>query len=157
MTNITKIILLFIAVLLIIIGFAIKAEAQITVEVVPSPNADIAHKCEQIKKFHLSGLDWEAQELGKFSDGKKLLLSNGPVDCIGGLVSSFYMLLDSEDLNLEILMHESVHMGQREGSDREVQAYGMTKYFFEAIDMLWKHDKKIVIEMFLNEIKRLIK
>lgn len=150
------IILTFISISLIIIGFAIKAEAQITVKVVPSPNAEMAHKCEQRKRFHFSGLNWEAQEIGKFSDGKKLLLSKGSIDCIGGQVSSFHMLLDSEDLNLEILMHESVHMVQRDGSDWEVQAYGMTKYFFEAIDMLWEHDKKIVIAMFLNEIKKLI-
>ena len=108
------IILTFIAILLIITGFAMKAEAhevnnQITVKVVKSPGYDEWEKCNEQSRFPTRG-DWKATEIGKFSNGKKLLLSNGAVDCIGGQVGATYMMLDETDINLEIIMHESVHI-----------------------------------------------
>lgn len=126
-------------------------QITITATVVEHPDKKF---CENYNKFK-RGLEWEAEELGKFSNGKKLLLSKESIKCIGGQVSPTYMLLDITDLNLEVLMHESVHMGQHEGKDQEVQAYGTTQYYFEAIEMLSDHDPQLVKELYANEMHRI--
>lgn len=123
------IILTFISIALIIIGFAIKAEA-ITVTV------ESYEQC--IKKNTGERLTNTDKPIAQLSNGYSIYIVNRDIPCAKGFTNEAQeiVVFEQHTLDLEALIHESVHLAQNETSNKEKQARLTTKYFFEILEKL---------------------
>lgn len=119
------IILTFISIALIIIGFAIKAHAEITSYSVPT---------EKTEFCNINRSDYKDIKIGTLSNGYEVYLSEKEQNCFGATVGNGYVIFNI--LTIETIIHESVHLAQREGGNNEDEARNTTKFFFEIINLL---------------------
>ena len=121
--------LTFISIALIIIGFAIKAEA-ITVTV------ETHEQC--LKKNKGGSITNTDTPIAQLSNGYNLYIVNIDIPCARAFVnkSKGIVVFEQHTLDLEVLIHESVHLAQNETNDKEKQARLTTKYFFEILEKL---------------------